>query len=291
MVYFLAMTSDISLCWICGSNLIQKIKQKYVIEVLNPEDLKITDTSYGSSLPRFKCLSCNFVFCPDAANFKDPYIEMFDDEYLQNKLSRVIFSENLVERIDPFIKGGHKSWLDFGAGAGNLAICARALGYEVSCVEQSNFFRSEIQKLGIEVFSELPDKQFDVITLIDVIEHVSNPILLIDNLLNRLKSGGLMCIVTPNRNSFVALLLRSRWWHIRPAHIGYFAKVDLLRILRDRNMKKRDVFNPNWYFPYSEIQKKISEYFPFLLKINLPNSDKIFTINFRDSIGLIFEKD
>jgi SAM-dependent methyltransferase len=285
------MTKDVSLCWICSSNLIQRIKQKNVIDVLNPEDLKITDTSYGSSLPRYKCLSCNFVFCPDAANFKDPYIDMVDDDYLQNKVSRIKFSENLVQRIHSFVKGNHRNWLDFGAGTGNLAICARKLGYQLSCVEQSNFFRSEIQKLGIEVFSELPDKHFDVITLIDVIEHVSNPISLIDNLICRLNSGGLLCIVTPNRKSFVALLLRNRWWHIRPAHIGYFAKVDLLRILSDRKMKERDVFLPDWYFPYPEIQKKISEYFPFFSKINLLNSNRILTVNFRDSIGLIFEKD
>ena len=285
------MSNHVFLCWICGSNLIKRIKHKNVIDVLNPDDLKITDTSYGFSLPRYKCLSCNFVFCPDATNFKDPYVDMVDDEYLQNKVSRIIFSENLVQRIDLLAKGNLRHWLDFGAGAGNLAICAKTLGYELSCVEQSRFFRLEIQKLGIEVFSELPDKQYDIITLIDVIEHVSNPILLIDNLVDRLKSGGLLCIVTPNRKSFVSLLLRSRWWHIRPAHIGYFAKIDVLRILRERNMKEIKAFYPSWYFPYSEIQKKISKYFPFFSKISLSNSDKIITINFRDSIGLIFEKD
>jgi 2-polyprenyl-3-methyl-5-hydroxy-6-metoxy-1,4-benzoquinol methylase len=235
-------------------------------------------------------LSCEFVFCPEAANFKDPYIDMEDQEYLQNNASRIIFATKIAQRIDSLTRVTHKNWLDFGAGAGNLALCAKALGYQLNCVEQSNFLKLEIQKLEIAVSSDIPDKQFDIITLIDVIEHVSNPVQLIDNLVRSLSSGGLICIVTPNRKSFVALLLRSKWWHIRPAHVGYFSKADLLRILNERNMKVIDTFYPDWYFPFSEIQRKISEYFPFFSKIDIFKSDKIFTVNFRDSIGVIFEK-
>jgi 2-polyprenyl-3-methyl-5-hydroxy-6-metoxy-1,4-benzoquinol methylase len=64
--------------------------------------------------------------------------------------------------------------------------------------------------------------RFDLITCVDIIEHVANPVEILKKCSSLLDKGGRLLIVTPDNASFAARLFGYRWWHYRIAHISYF---------------------------------------------------------------------
>ncbi len=60
----------------------------------------------------------------------------------------------------------------------------------------------------------------DIITSIDVLEHVFDPVNLLRGINHFLSEDGLAIMVTPDRKTFFASLLRWRWWRYRIAYIG-----------------------------------------------------------------------
>lgn len=71
-----------------------------------------------------------------------------------------------------------------------------------------------------------------MITAIEVIEHVSDPKLILEALNKKLSKKGLLFLTSPNFNSLNRYLLKNRWralWY--PDHINIFNKSSIERIL------------------------------------------------------------
>jgi SAM-dependent methyltransferase len=68
-----------------------------------------------------------------------------------------------------------------------------------------------------------PDRQFDLITLNQVIEHVPDPLLLLQEVSRRLRHGGRVALSFPNVSSLQRRLAGRRWinWHV-PYHQHHF---------------------------------------------------------------------
>ena len=64
-------------------------------------------------------------------------------------------------------------------------------------------------------------------TLVDVIEHVADPLALLRGARDYVAPGGLVLLVTPDVDSVAARLFGKRWWHLRLAHVGYFNRRSL----------------------------------------------------------------
>ena len=133
--------------------------------------------------------------------------------------------------------------------------------------------------------------KYDFISLIDVIEHVKNPVQIIEKIYKLLKPGGSAIIVTPRKDSFFKKLLGFKWWHYRLAHVGYFSKSNLIDICERNNLKYVDNFSPSWYFPLNYVINRIFKYIPFMsgIKINWFKNYCV-KLNLRDSIALIVSK-
>ena len=79
----------------------------------------------------------------------------------------------------------------------------------------------------------LPPESFDVVTLMDVIEHVPEPLELIAEVYRILRPGGVLLIVTPNFGSlFVRLYGRNAYGIWPDQHIVYFQPSTMARLLR-----------------------------------------------------------
>jgi SAM-dependent methyltransferase len=102
---------------------------------------------------------------------------------------------------------------------------ARRRGYDVEGVELSvaaaGYAREKLglplRELAIED-TELEDGRYDAILLVDVLEHLDDPVLVLDRLVAALAPGGAMLIVTPDPSSLVARAAGSQWWGYVPAH-------------------------------------------------------------------------
>jgi 2-polyprenyl-3-methyl-5-hydroxy-6-metoxy-1,4-benzoquinol methylase len=66
---------------------------------------------------------------------------------------------------------------------------------------------------------------FDIVVLIEVIEHINNPLEMVRNIHKILRKGGLLYVTTPNFNSLERYLLKSNYNFISyTKHLCYYTK-------------------------------------------------------------------
>ncbi len=81
--------------------------------------------------------------------------------------------------------------LDIGCGTGIFLAHLEALGFEhLAGVETSRNLRAKFRQPTIELFSELPDQAYDVVFMLDVLEHLEDDRAMLVDIHNRLEPGG-----------------------------------------------------------------------------------------------------
>jgi 2-polyprenyl-3-methyl-5-hydroxy-6-metoxy-1,4-benzoquinol methylase len=282
-------------CWICGSKQLKLVKKSNISNELNPSSFAITDSGYGITGDLYRCLNCGFVQCSSLNEVINYYEDLQDQEYEESRSERVVQAQKLLKKLQVYKQQGRL--LDIGAGSGILLEQAQKLGYQSEGVEPSRWLRNQAKKRGLQVhLGTFPHENIqqgvDLVTLIDVIEHVSNPVELLVGISDCMDDKGIGLIVTPDLDSIAARLLGWKWWHYRIAHIGYFNKQTLEKALNLSGLEVVKWGRPVWYFSISYLLKRASEYLPrpirmsgsiYLDKITVP-------LNLRDSIYIIFKK-
>ena len=108
-----------------------------------------------------------------------------------------------------------KTALDVGCGAGLLAEPLARLGARVSGVDASEELiaaaRAHAEASGFEIdyrsaAVEDLEGRFDLVTSLEVVEHVADPRAFVRSLAARLAPGGLLVMSTPNRTAWSRLL-------------------------------------------------------------------------------------
>lgn len=108
-----------------------------------------------------------------------------------------------------------KSALDVGCGAGLLAEPLCRLGAKVTAVDAAPELiaaaRAHAAGQGLDIDYraqgvEAVEGQFDLVTALEVIEHVADPQSFVDSLAARLAPAGLLILSTPNRTAWSKLL-------------------------------------------------------------------------------------
>ncbi len=108
-----------------------------------------------------------------------------------------------------------KSALDVGCGAGLLAEPLARMGATMTAVDAApeliEVARDHAAGQGLPidyraVGVETVEGKFDLVTAMEVIEHVADPQLFIDCLAERLADGGLLILSTPNKTAWSRLL-------------------------------------------------------------------------------------
>ncbi|MBA3512252.1 bifunctional 2-polyprenyl-6-hydroxyphenol methylase/3-demethylubiquinol 3-O-methyltransferase UbiG [Sphingomonas sp.] len=108
-----------------------------------------------------------------------------------------------------------RSALDVGCGAGLLAEPLARLGARVTAIDAApeliEVAREHARAQGLEIdyraaAVEDIDGRFDLVTSLEVIEHVADPQAFVAGLARRLAPGGLLILSTPNRTAWSKLL-------------------------------------------------------------------------------------
>jgi 2-polyprenyl-3-methyl-5-hydroxy-6-metoxy-1,4-benzoquinol methylase len=136
--------------------------------------------------------------------------------------------------------------LDVGCALGFMLEEAKAAGWNPVGVETSEFAaRYAAQRTACTVYAgtlqkaSLPSESFDVVTLMDVIEHVPDPVELIAEIYRILRPNGVLLIVTPNFGSFFVRLYGLHAYGMWPdQHVVYFRCSTMTRLLRKVGFKK-----------------------------------------------------
>ena len=109
-----------------------------------------------------------------------------------------------------------KTAMDVGCGAGLLSESLARLGATVTGIDAApeviGVAREHAKAMGLEIDYRAADVldldgQFDLITCMEVIEHVAEPQAFLDALAKRLAPGGLLILSTPNATAWSKLLM------------------------------------------------------------------------------------
>jgi SAM-dependent methyltransferase len=137
------------------------------------------------------------------------------------------------------------SWLDFGCGAGELVLVVKSLGVEkVFGCDFSDTFFEELRGNGVVCFlsnelSRLDDNSLDVVSMLQVIEHLRDPRRELDAIKSKLKIGGVLIVETPSPSGLDFKLGKNKtWggWHA-PRHFFIFSQIQLIEILEECGFK------------------------------------------------------
>ena len=197
-----------------------------------------------AGLRYWRCPDCAFVFgqSGDNANFQ-PSMAGFEPayrEYLETSAVDTANHRAVVEWIETFTAlDAHTSLLDVGAGSGKFL---RYLAAERSCratgIEPASALHGayDLGRLGV-VPATLPDfaagysgPGFDVVTVLDVIEHVQEPVPFARALAAVTKPSGVVFVSTPDRGSLLARAMGRRWHHVNRYHFSLFDEPTLGRL-------------------------------------------------------------
>ena len=181
----------------------------------------MSKTSTSERLPR----TASSIVDTEAAHFGGLAADWWDPDgksSMLHKLNpvRLAYVRDMIDmhwQVDEhdFKPLAGKTALDVGCGAGLLAEPLARLGGAVTAVDAAPELidvakaHAAGQGLAIDyraVGVESVEGKFDLVTSMEVIEHVSDPQDFIDCLAARLADGGLMILSTPNRTAWSKLL-------------------------------------------------------------------------------------
>ncbi len=151
----------------------------------------------------------------------------FVKKWSLQKKTKLIFDQN----------NGFGSLLDIGAGTGDFLKVAKERGWEVYGTEPNKNASKLALEKGVQLKPSLIDfdgKQFDVITLWHVLEHIPNLEETIFKLSNLLKPNGILIVAVPNFKSFDAKYYGKFWAAFDvPRHLWHFSKTSIEKLFAE----------------------------------------------------------
>ena len=131
---------------------------------------------------------------------------------------------SFLARVARHRRGG--ALLDVGCALGFLLSAARRAGYEPYGVDRN---ASAVARARAEFGERVDDQElearpfpgvlFAVVTLVDVLEHVSDPAALLAAVAERLEPDGVLALLLPNAASLTARVLGNAWPHLAEEHL------------------------------------------------------------------------
>jgi 2-polyprenyl-3-methyl-5-hydroxy-6-metoxy-1,4-benzoquinol methylase len=281
-------------CWVCGADRLEHFRKSSIArEALRSSSFRITDAEYGSTMELVRCRACGFVQLAEHVDVTPFYARMDDPAYELTRPSRALQARELLEGLSPGMHGTRL--LDVGAGSGVLVEQATRLGWEAEGVDPSAWLADRARERGIAIYTgTLPHPgltpPYDVVTLVDVIEHVTDPGGLLGEVRRLLRPGGMLLVVTPDVRSVAARALGPRWWHYRIAHVGYFSPGTLDILLSRSGFVLEGWGRPAWYFPVEHFRTLAARLLPFLRWVPVPRALARATVrlNLFDSIAALY---
>ncbi len=193
------------------------------------------------------CNKCGLIYVNPRPPLEEVH-EVYDEAYADNFISR---SPAKLRRAARILKGISErkqppgAFLDIGCNAGFIIKTAADLGWSAVGVEPSAAAaRHARETFGLDVrncFLEqagFADRQFDVITTFNVIEHDENPLGHFKEIRRIMKDDGLLLIWTPNASHIQARLNPKKYFMLdHVEHLYYFHRKTMYEMLKAAGLR------------------------------------------------------
>src|SRR3990172_1374646 len=202
-----------------------------------------------------KCRVCGIgVTAPFPA--KEDLIELNKGVYDVEQRIRVYLSrqDDFKKRYEGYIRNikkleGSGKLLDIGCNIGFFMKAAQQAGFDVKGVELNEGCAAYgREKFHLDIYSKciedigFSDKTFDIITLFDVLEHVPDMHGFLVEVRRILKNNGLLILQSPNFNSLMAELTKSKWHWLTPTdHLYHFTPETMIRFLLSHGFAVKEI--------------------------------------------------
>lgn len=264
----------------------------------------IFDDRYGEPNLYYlaKCIKCNHI-----CTYPRIKHEELEDLYSQYYPRKEIDVKNLIKNAKnsgtffspvlrwfkgtnnqgQFIAKKGDQLLDFGCGDGTSLLESQSNGVQAFGIETDTNVKSIAKELNLNIFfgteieNAFPGILFDIIVLNQVLEHIPDPVDVLNKLKLKLKPNGCIVVVIPNIESIWQRLTKLKWinWHV-PYHLHHFNCKNFIFMTSKLNLsiKSYKTITPTLWtlIQLSSLKKKsfIGEKNPLWSRKNNPNSKK-----------------
>jgi SAM-dependent methyltransferase len=270
-------------CNLCG-----KDHYKVVFRSTQPnkgmQEYLITEATTPFPERIVKCLGCGLIYTnprQDPKELLSSYVDMVDEGYVAEEVGRRTSARIILKRLKKLKKRGRI--LDIGCATGFLLDEARIQGWEVHGVEPSKWCTAYAkQNFSIDIIRGLlkeagfQKKFFDAVVLQDTVEHLASPKETLIEIRQILKPDGILCVSTPNIGSLVSRILKGRWWGINQAHLFYFTRKTLYKMLDAAGFSPLKCVSHPRTFSFRYWVYRFSNYNKFIYTILKFLADKTF---------------
>jgi len=168
-----------------------------------------------------RCPTCDLVFLhprPTRDSVEDYFRENYDGDYgvVEASNDRQPVYQSVLQHLAQY-RSSPGSLLDVGCGGGGFLLLCRREGWSCSGVELSKQAAIRAAQKGITVVSPYAlergewAKHFDVVTLINVLETVANPVMMLRQATALLAPGGLVIVRATNGLFHLPMRKPARW--------------------------------------------------------------------------------
>ena len=200
-----------------------------------------------------RCRSCG-TLATDPGAAQDLYDHYYDRASFTTPAVVRASLQRLVLSAERYRVSGR--WLDIGFGEGGLLEAAAAQGWQCYGTEVSERVLEHARARGFWVSARAQEdprfaaEGFDVVSLIEVLEHVSEPRSLVQAAARWLRPGGLFYATTPNGRSLNRWVFGAAWSVFSPPeHLTLWTGAGLSRALRHYGLSPLEIrtegLNPN----------------------------------------------
>lgn len=200
-----------------------------------------TYSGYGQHHTIVKCTRCGLVYSSprfDDHEIADTYAAVKDALYVEEREGRVLTFEHHLKPLEKLTGPPNgRRLLDVGCHVGVFVEIAVQHGWDAWGVDPSHWAVTQGQERQLRIVqgtlatADLPEESFDVVTMWDTIEHVSDPAATLRRAHARLNPGGLLVVHTIDIDSPFARLMGARWPWLMEMHLFYFSRATLRAML------------------------------------------------------------